>query len=86
MVMSAPNDKITAFGGGSFEDLTRIAMINAPLWTELFLENKDKLLPHIKSLGEQLKLFEEMIQNNEREKLEEILRNVRLHRQAMNNN
>ncbi len=83
MVLSAPNDEITAFGGGSFEDLTRIAMINAPLWTELFLENKDKLLPHIKSLGDQLKLFEEMIQNDEREKMEEVLRNVRLHRQAM---
>lgn len=83
MVLSAPNDEITAFGGGSFEDLTRIAMINAPLWTELFLENKDKLLPHIKSLGNQLKIFEEMIQNDEREKMEEVLRNVRLHRQAM---
>ncbi|MCQ2586138.1 MAG: prephenate dehydrogenase [Treponema sp.] len=83
MVLSAPNDEITAFGGGSFEDLTRIAMINAPLWTELFLENKDKLLPHIKSLSEQLKLFEEMIQNEERSKMEDVLRNVRLHRQAM---
>ena len=83
MVLSAPNDEITAFGGGSFEDLTRIAMINAPLWTELFLENKDKLLPHIKNLGDQLKLFEEMIQNDEREKMEDVLRNVRLHRQAM---
>lgn len=83
MVLSAPNDEITAFGGGSFEDLTRIAMINAPLWTELFLENKDKLLPHIKNLGDQLKLFEEMIHNDEREKMEDVLRNVRLHRQAM---
>ena len=83
MVLSAPNDEITAFGGGSFEDLTRIAMINAPLWTELFLENKDKLLPHIKNLGDQLKLFEEMIQNDEREKMEDVLRNGRLHRQAM---
>ncbi|MCQ2573826.1 MAG: prephenate dehydrogenase [Treponema sp.] len=83
MVLSAPNDEITAFGGGSFEDLTRIAMINAPLWTELFLENKDKLLPHIKSLGDQLKLFEEMIEKEERSKMEDVLRNVRLHRQAM---
>jgi len=85
MVLSAPNDEITAFGGGSFEDLTRIAMINAPLWTELFLENKDKLLPHIKSLSDQLKLFETMIENEEREKMEDVLRNVRLHRQAMQN-
>ncbi|MDR1105813.1 MAG: prephenate dehydrogenase [Treponema sp.] len=47
---------ITSFGGGSFEDLTRIAMLNAPMWTELFLENASPLLSRIdqfeKSLGE----------------------------------
>ena len=40
LVKSAENETITEFGGGSFEDLTRIAMINAPLWTELFLAIK----------------------------------------------
>ena len=40
MVESAGDPEITSFGGGSFEDLTRIAMINAPLWTELFLANR----------------------------------------------
>jgi prephenate dehydrogenase len=29
---------ITRFGGGSFEDLARIAMPNVPVWTELFLK------------------------------------------------
>ena len=31
LVKSAEDETITEFGGGSFEDLTRIAMINAPL-------------------------------------------------------
>ncbi|MDR0587056.1 MAG: prephenate dehydrogenase, partial [Treponema sp.] len=35
---------ITRYGGGSFEDLTRIAVLNAPMWTELFLENRKQLL------------------------------------------
>lgn len=39
LVESAEDEGITAFGGGSFEDLTRIALINAPLWTELFISN-----------------------------------------------
>ena len=30
--------------GDSFRDLTRIANINADLWTELFFHNKDYLL------------------------------------------
>jgi prephenate dehydrogenase len=48
--------EITRYGGGSFEDLTRIAMLNAPMWTELFLENRENLLARIgrfeKSLAE----------------------------------
>ena len=30
LVDSAEDTEVTAFGGGSFEDLTRIALINAP--------------------------------------------------------
>lgn len=36
--------------GDSYRDLTRIAKINEVLWTELFLENKDKLLDEINNL------------------------------------
>ena len=33
------------FIGNSYRDLTRIARINSSLWTELFFENRDQLLP-----------------------------------------
>lgn len=32
------------FMGGSFRDATRVAELNADLWTELFLENRENLL------------------------------------------
>lgn len=32
------------FSAGSYKDLTRVAWLNAPMWAELFLENKDCLL------------------------------------------
>lgn len=32
------------FSAGSYRDLTRVAWLNAGMWTELFLENKDPLL------------------------------------------
>ena len=57
LVASADDEEITAFGGGSFEDLTRIAMINAPLWTELFISNKDLLCNHIENFQKQLDLM-----------------------------
>ena len=32
------------FSAGSYKDMTRVAWLNAPMWAELFLENKDYLL------------------------------------------
>ena len=74
MVESAENDEITSFGGGSFEDLTRIAMINAPLWTELFISNKEKLVAHIQNFKDKLTQMENLIQNQDEEALKEFAR------------
>ena len=84
MVESAEDSSITSFGGGSFEDLTRIAMINAPLWTELFLSNKVALLKHIKSFISKMHEFESLIQNEDAQQLEDLLKDVRKKRIEMN--
>lgn len=83
LVDSAEDDKITAFGGGSFEDLTRIAMINAPLWTELFLENKDDLLSHIENFEKSLDEIKAFIQTDNARSLTAFLENVRTRRTSM---
>lgn len=77
LVESAPDEKITAFGGGSFEDLTRIAMINAPLWTELFCSNKEKLVEHIDGFMKQMENFRTLIENSDEKNLESLLEDVR---------
>lgn len=69
LVDSAKDEQITAFGGGSFEDLTRIAMINAPLWTELFISNKDKLVKHIENFEAEINKFKEAIKTEDKETL-----------------
>lgn len=65
LVDSAKDDQITAFGGGSFEDLTRIAMINAPLWTELFVSNREKLVEHIENFEKQIENFKNAIKTED---------------------
>lgn len=32
------------YSAGSYKDLTRVAYLNAPMWTELFLDNRDNLI------------------------------------------
>jgi prephenate dehydrogenase len=75
--------EITRFGGGSFEDLTRIAMLNAPMWTELFLENRAELLARIGRFGESLDAIKALIAASDAEALEARLRAVRERRAAM---
>ncbi len=83
LVESAEDENITEFGGGSFEDLTRIAMINAPLWTELFLSNKEELLGHIAGFEKQLDNIKQYIERSDAEGLEKYLTDVRRRRMSM---
>ncbi|MBC6720632.1 prephenate dehydrogenase [Treponema sp. Marseille-Q4130] len=83
LVKSAEDETITEFGGGSFEDLTRIAMINAPLWTELFLANKDELLSHIAAFEKQLAFMKKAVAENDAASLEAYLADVRTRRMNM---
>lgn len=83
LVDSAEDTNITTFGGGSYEDLTRIAMINSPLWTELFMENKDELLQHIDLFENSLVRLKTFLQNSDSESMQDALQEVRTKRIAM---
>lgn len=83
LVDSAEDTEITAFGGGSFEDLTRIAMINAPLWTELFLEDREELLSHISSFEKSMAIIRKALEEKDEVLLENILAKVREKRISM---
>ena len=62
------------FIGDSYRDLTRIAMINESLWSELFLENKDNLLKHIISFEIELNEIKKALLNNDKNRLEELFK------------
>ncbi len=42
------------YSAGSFRDLTRVAHLNAKMWAELFMDNKDCLVPEIEGLANSL--------------------------------
>jgi prephenate dehydrogenase len=75
--------EITRFGGGSFEDLTRIALLNAPMWTELFIENRDCLLEMIHRFEGSLGALKEFIETGAAGDLQRRLTAVRERRAAM---
>jgi len=74
---------ITRFGGGSFEDLTRIAMFNAPLWTELFTTNREALLERIDQFENSLDALKGFIRDGKTAEMEQRLTRVRERRKAL---
>jgi prephenate dehydrogenase len=62
------------FIGDSYKDLTRIAMINESLWTELFLQNKDFLVRRIQAFENELDKLKDALANNDVHKLEDLMR------------
>ena len=61
------------FSAGSYKDLTRVAWLNAPMWTELFLENQDYLINEVDTIIASLTAYREALANKDREMLCQLL-------------
>lgn len=68
------SEDLVKYTGDSFRDLTRIAKINENMWTELFLLNKTELLSQMDLFLEKFKELRDSIENEDTEKMKEIMR------------
>jgi prephenate dehydrogenase len=63
------------FSAGSFLDLTRVARANAPMWAELFLDNRDNLLAMIDAFSETLAAYRAAIEAADEPALKRLIEN-----------
>ncbi|MBY4798077.1 prephenate dehydrogenase [Collinsella sp. AGMB00827] len=61
------------FSAGSYRDLTRVAELNAPMWTELMMANRDALSYEIKQIIDQLSRYHVALQTYDSELLLDLL-------------
>ena len=61
------------FSAGSYKDLTRVARLNAPMWTELFLDNADNLSREVGTIIGNLQAYKDAIDAHDAEKLQALL-------------
>lgn len=59
------NEQLVKYTGDSFRDLTRIAMINENLWSQLFISNKEILLEEIDSFVEEMQDFRHILETED---------------------
>ncbi|MDO4403430.1 MAG: prephenate dehydrogenase/arogenate dehydrogenase family protein [Atopobiaceae bacterium] len=72
-VKSPSAQKHKGFSAGSYKDLTRVARLNATMWTELFLDNADYLSAEIGTLIDNLQQYKEAIDAHDAARLHDLL-------------
>lgn len=65
------------FSAGSYKDLTRVARLNETMWTELFLDNADSLLPEVEGIIRRLSEYGDALRRRDRELLFRLLKEGR---------
>lgn len=61
------------FSARSYKDLTRVAWLNAPMWSELFLENRDNLLFELNTYLDSLTAYRDALEARDGERLTALL-------------
>ena len=73
-IKSPTAKKHQSFSAGSYRDMTRVAKLNEPMWTELFLDNADYLCRELDSLIDELCAYRDALSTGDAEALSSLLR------------
>lgn len=72
-VLSPLAPQHSGYSAGSYRDVSRVARINADMWTELFVANKDALVREIDDLVSNLMKFKYCIVNEDEKQLHDLM-------------
>lgn len=72
-VRSPSAKKHYGFSAGSFRDMTRVARMNADMWTELMLENADDLAPEVRATAARMNEYADAMESRDSERLRTLL-------------
>lgn len=70
-------DKHRGFSAGSFADMTRVARLNESMWTELFFDNREALLPVVEDLVQRMTEYRDALRDGDHQAMLTLLREGR---------
>ena len=76
------NPSASIYAAGGFKDFSRIASGDAVMWRDICLNNRDQIIAHIKSYQETLSALVDVIDNQDKEKLESFFRDAKTTRDS----
>ena len=83
LVNSESSVDVSSFIGDSYRDLTRIAMINENLWSQLFFDNKEALIAEIDNFQSEINRLKMALLEENNELLVELFINSKKKREVM---
>ena len=72
-VKSPTAPEFKGYSAGSFRDLTRVAHLNAKMWAELFMDNRDNLIREVECLAHSLLEYSDAMKAGDTARLEQLL-------------
>ena len=72
-VQAPLSDGHKGYSAGSFRDMTRVAYLNVPMWAELFMDNRDHLLPEVDGLLDRLTKYRDALKDQDVSALQSLL-------------
>ena len=76
-VKSPEAQKRRGFSAGSFQDMTRVARLDEDMWTELFFDNREALLPVVEDLVQRVTEYRDALRDEDMEGMRKLLREGR---------
>ena len=70
-------DKHRGFSAGSFADMTRVAKLNEDMWTELFFDNREALLPVMEDLVQRVTEYRNALRDRDIDGMRQLLKEGR---------
>lgn len=74
------------FSAGSFADMTRVARLSEAMWTELFFDNREALLPEVEGLVARLTEYRDALRSQDRAEMTRLLREGRETKERLEDN
>ena len=71
------------FSAGSYKDLTRVAWLNAPMWAELMMENRDNMLFELDTYIEGLQAYRKALQDRDMTTLTDLLEEGKIRKEEV---
>ena len=63
----------SGFSAGSYKDLTRVARLNAQMWAELCMENRENVLFELETYIQSLRAYQQALENQDIDTLTALL-------------